>query len=101
MAQRYLTAWFTLPGLRQQPAPTQAEAASFDALAPKLGYLSKAEVKRVRAHPQHCTGEPCCAATVNAFDLLFRTRPSVRAANPKFAQICGPLGCELRVQKRH
>ena len=47
MAQRSLTAWF-LPGLRQPAQPTQAEAASFDALAPKLGYLSKAEVKRVR-----------------------------------------------------
>src|SRR6266581_8501068 len=23
------------------------------------------------------------------------------AANPKFAQVCGALGCELRVQKRH
>src|SRR6266487_5784046 len=23
------------------------------------------------------------------------------AANPKFAQVCGVLGCELRVQKRH
>jgi len=68
MAQRSLTAWFTLPGLRQQPAPTQAEAASFDALAPKLGYLGKAEVKRVReaykfadeAHlgQKRATGEP-------------------------------------------
>jgi guanosine-3',5'-bis(diphosphate) 3'-pyrophosphohydrolase len=68
MAQRSLTAWFTLPGLRQQSAPTQAEAASFDALLPKLGYLSKAEVKRVReaykfadeAHlgQKRATGEP-------------------------------------------
>jgi guanosine-3',5'-bis(diphosphate) 3'-pyrophosphohydrolase len=48
MAQRSLTAWFTLPGLREKAPPTPAEAASFDALAPKLGYLSKAEVKRVR-----------------------------------------------------
>ncbi|MGE1070879.1 HD domain-containing protein, partial [Pantoea agglomerans] len=48
--------------------PTPAEAASFDALAPKLGYLSKAEVKRVReaykfadeAHlgQKRATGEP-------------------------------------------
>ncbi len=67
MAQRSLTAWF-LPGLRQPAQPTQAEAASFDALAPKLGYLSKAEVKRVReaykfadeAHlgQKRATGEP-------------------------------------------
>ena len=67
MAQRSLTAWF-LPGLRQPAPPTQAEAASFDALAPKLGYLSKAEVKRVReaykfadeAHlgQKRATGEP-------------------------------------------
>jgi GTP pyrophosphokinase/guanosine-3',5'-bis(diphosphate) 3'-pyrophosphohydrolase len=48
MAQRSLTAWFTLPGLRDKAPPTPAEAASFDALLPKLGYLSKAEVKRVR-----------------------------------------------------
>ncbi|MGQ3051256.1 MAG: RelA/SpoT family protein [Roseateles sp.] len=68
MAQRSLTAWFTLPGLRQPAPPTPAEAASFDALAPKLGYLSKAEVKRVReaykfadeAHlgQKRATGEP-------------------------------------------
>ncbi|HEY9108461.1 MAG TPA: bifunctional (p)ppGpp synthetase/guanosine-3',5'-bis(diphosphate) 3'-pyrophosphohydrolase, partial [Roseateles sp.] len=68
MAQRSLTAWFTLPGLRQPAPPTQAEAASFDALLPKLGYLSKAEVKRVReaykfadeAHlgQKRATGEP-------------------------------------------
>jgi GTP pyrophosphokinase/guanosine-3',5'-bis(diphosphate) 3'-pyrophosphohydrolase len=50
MAQRSIAAWFNLPGLRPAaaPVPTQAEAASFDALAPKLGYLSKADVKRVR-----------------------------------------------------
>ena len=41
MAQRSLTAWFTLPGLRDKAPPTPAEAASFDALLPKLGYLSK------------------------------------------------------------
>src|SRR6516225_1575342 len=35
-----------------------------------------------RAHPQHCTGEPRRAATVNAFDLLFRTQPSVRPRRP-------------------
>ncbi|MFG6433657.1 RelA/SpoT family protein [Roseateles sp. LYH14W] len=68
MAQRSLTAWFTLPGLRQLAPPTPAEAASFDALLPKLGYLSKAEVKRVReaykfadeAHlgQKRATGEP-------------------------------------------
>ncbi|MBI3350366.1 MAG: bifunctional (p)ppGpp synthetase/guanosine-3',5'-bis(diphosphate) 3'-pyrophosphohydrolase [Burkholderiales bacterium] len=68
MAQRSLTAWFTLPGLRQPAPPTAAEAASFDALLPKLGYLSKAEVKRVReayrfadeAHlgQKRATGEP-------------------------------------------
>ena len=68
MAQRSLTAWFSLPGLRQPAPPTAAEAASFDALAPKLGYLSKAEVKRVReaykfadeAHlgQKRATGEP-------------------------------------------
>ncbi|MBV8035891.1 bifunctional (p)ppGpp synthetase/guanosine-3',5'-bis(diphosphate) 3'-pyrophosphohydrolase [Roseateles sp.] len=68
MAQRSLTAWFTLPGLRPAAPPTPAEAASFDALAPKLGYLSKAEVKRVReaykfadeAHlgQKRATGEP-------------------------------------------
>lgn len=68
MAQRSLTAWFTLPGLRQPAPPTPAEAASFDALAPKLCYLSKAEVKRVReaykfadeAHlgQKRATGEP-------------------------------------------
>jgi GTP pyrophosphokinase/guanosine-3',5'-bis(diphosphate) 3'-pyrophosphohydrolase len=64
MAQLSLPSWFNL-----RPAlPTQAEAASFDALAPKLGYLSKAEVKRVReaykfadeAHlgQKRATGEP-------------------------------------------
>ncbi|CAN5304532.1 bifunctional (p)ppGpp synthetase/guanosine-3',5'-bis(diphosphate) 3'-pyrophosphohydrolase [soil metagenome] len=38
-----------LPGLRSVPAePTQAEAASFDALASRLNYLSKADIKRVR-----------------------------------------------------
>ncbi|PZP31602.1 MAG: guanosine-3',5'-bis(diphosphate) 3'-pyrophosphohydrolase [Roseateles depolymerans] len=69
MAQRSLTAWFPFPGLRHAAAPpTDAEAASFDALAPKLGYLSKAEVKRVReaykfadeAHlgQKRATGEP-------------------------------------------
>jgi GTP pyrophosphokinase/guanosine-3',5'-bis(diphosphate) 3'-pyrophosphohydrolase len=68
MAQRSLTAWFTLPGLRQPAPPTPAEAASFDALLPKLGYLSKAEVKRIReaykfadeAHlgQKRATGEP-------------------------------------------
>ncbi|MFT7723632.1 MAG: bifunctional (p)ppGpp synthetase/guanosine-3',5'-bis(diphosphate) 3'-pyrophosphohydrolase [Roseateles sp.] len=68
MVQRSLTAWFTLPGLRQPSPPTPAEAASFDALAPKLGYLSKAEIKRVRdayrfadeAHlgQKRATGEP-------------------------------------------
>ena len=68
MVQRSLTAWFTLPGLRQPATPTPAEAASFDALLPKLGYLSKAEVKRVRdayrfadeAHlgQKRATGEP-------------------------------------------
>jgi GTP pyrophosphokinase/guanosine-3',5'-bis(diphosphate) 3'-pyrophosphohydrolase len=68
MAQRSLTAWFTLPGLRDKAPPTPAEAASFDALLPKLGYLSKAEVKRVReaykfadeAHlgQKRATGEP-------------------------------------------
>ncbi len=68
MAQRSLTAWFTLPGLRPAAPPTPAEAASFDALLPKLGYLSKAEVKRVReayrfadeAHlgQKRATGEP-------------------------------------------
>ncbi|RZJ09896.1 MAG: bifunctional (p)ppGpp synthetase/guanosine-3',5'-bis(diphosphate) 3'-pyrophosphohydrolase [Rubrivivax sp.] len=68
MAQRSLTAWFTLPGMRQPAPPTPAEAASFDALLPKLGYLSKAEVKRVRdaykfadeAHlgQKRATGEP-------------------------------------------
>ncbi|MCE4554348.1 RelA/SpoT family protein [Roseateles cellulosilyticus] len=68
MAQRSLTAWFTLPGLRQPAPPTAAEAASFDALLPKLGYLNKAEVKRVReaykfadeAHlgQKRATGEP-------------------------------------------
>ncbi len=68
MAQRSLTAWFTLPGLREKAPPTPAEAASFDALLPKLGYLSKAEVKRVReaykfadeAHlgQKRATGEP-------------------------------------------
>jgi GTP pyrophosphokinase/guanosine-3',5'-bis(diphosphate) 3'-pyrophosphohydrolase len=68
MAQRSLTAWFTLPGLRPAAPPTPAEAASFDALLPKLGYLSKAEVKRIReaykfadeAHlgQKRATGEP-------------------------------------------
>lgn len=68
MAQRSLTAWFTLPGLRQPAPPTPAEAASFDALLPKLGYLPKAEVRRVReaykfadeAHlgQKRATGEP-------------------------------------------
>ena len=38
-----------LPGLRGVPVlPTQAEAASFDALAGRLNYLSKADIKRVR-----------------------------------------------------
>ncbi len=27
--------------------------------------------------------------------------PVSSAANPKFGQVCGALGCELRVQKRH
>jgi GTP pyrophosphokinase/guanosine-3',5'-bis(diphosphate) 3'-pyrophosphohydrolase len=36
-------------GLRGTPAPpTQAEAASFDALASRLNYLSKSDIKRVR-----------------------------------------------------
>jgi GTP pyrophosphokinase/guanosine-3',5'-bis(diphosphate) 3'-pyrophosphohydrolase len=39
-----------LPGLRSAPAPepTEAEAASFDALAYRLNYLPKADIKRIR-----------------------------------------------------
>ncbi|MFO1226648.1 RelA/SpoT family protein [Roseateles sp.] len=48
MAQRPFPAWLTLPGLRSTPQPTLAEAASFDALAPSLSYLNKAEIKRIR-----------------------------------------------------
>ena len=44
-----------------------------------------------------------------AFDLIpkfacegaGRQNRHASAANPKFAQVCGALGCELRVQKRH
>ncbi len=44
-----LTGLTGLHGLRGTPAPpTQAEAASFDALAGRLSYLSKADIKRVR-----------------------------------------------------
>ncbi len=48
MAQLSLPHWLTLPGMRPAVVPTQAEAASFDALAPSLSYLSKAEIKRVK-----------------------------------------------------
>src|SRR6185312_1113615 len=34
----------------------------------------------------------------NAYELRNR---DTSAANPKFAQVCGALGCELRVQRRH
>src|SRR6266702_3469749 len=37
-------------------------------------------------------------APANAYELRNR---DTSAANPKFAQVCGALGCELRVQKRH
>ncbi|MDN3923142.1 RelA/SpoT family protein [Roseateles violae] len=39
-----------LPGLRSTaaPAPTEAEAASFDALAHRLHYLPKADIRRIR-----------------------------------------------------
>src|SRR6218665_1845801 len=65
-----LPAAFTgLPGLRASaPEPTQAEAASFDALVHRLSYLPKADIKRIReaykfadeAHlgQFHASGEP-------------------------------------------
>ena len=37
-----------LSGLRPAPEPTAAEAASFDALVQHLGYLPKADIKRIR-----------------------------------------------------
>ena len=37
-----------LPGLRNQPEPTEAEAASFDALVHRLAYLPKPDIKRIR-----------------------------------------------------
>lgn len=37
-----------LPGLRKTAEPTQAEAASFDALVHRLNYLPKADIKRIR-----------------------------------------------------
>src|SRR5262249_47668617 len=60
--------------------------------------------------PIFATGRADCSGTRAAEALTRRLRieqvgrcgqaqPS--AANPKFAQFCGELGCELRVQKRH
>jgi GTP diphosphokinase / guanosine-3',5'-bis(diphosphate) 3'-diphosphatase len=37
-----------LSGLRAPPEPTEAEAASFDALVHRLAYLPKADIKRIR-----------------------------------------------------
>ncbi|MCV2351965.1 RelA/SpoT family protein [Paucibacter sp. Y2R2-4] len=37
-----------LSGLRATPEPTEAEAASFDALVHRLSYLPKADIKRIR-----------------------------------------------------
>lgn len=44
-----LPAAFTgLSGLRPAPEPTEAEAASFDALVHRLAYLPKSDIKRIR-----------------------------------------------------
>src|SRR5574343_1086788 len=45
---RLPAAFSGLSGLRPAPEPTAAEAASFDALVHRLGYLPKADIKRIR-----------------------------------------------------
>src|SRR5205823_10895075 len=41
------------------------------------------------------------AASLWSSHLSAWSHDRTSAANPKFAQVCGALGCELRVQKRH
>src|SRR5437588_333934 len=55
----------------------------------------------MRLSPKHCEPRVRLSGKLCSKRPPLSRSPAVSAADPKFAQVCGALGCELRVQKRH